>query len=353
MAMIEHNEITLEKRNQSKVVRSFALPKRTATQPEKSHNNYMIIANGIFYNGQSADKVYLGENLVWEKQTTPIEPHTISGVWADSPNPIYPQYNGKPYINYNGTRIDNLPINADKTFYYDTDEVLTTASYLFSDYVKEGNSSTIDFNYNLTKVDLSNLDFSKVKYFISGFKNCVKLTEITGLNNLDTSSLESCEDCFYGCTNLEEIDISNWNTNNIQKCANMFNECKNIKRIVFPKGRMIDTTNGGGSIGMFKECINLVTVINFNFTSSKQANYQDFYGCQKLENVIGSPSFNNTVNLKSCPLTNASAMVFINGLAEVTEAKNITFKASTYDTLTPEQIAVATSKGWNVVRYTY
>lgn len=130
----------------------------------------------------------------------------------------------------------------------------------------------------------------------------------------------------------------------------MFNECTNIKRIVFPKGRMIDTTNGGGSSGMFKECLNLVTVINFNFTSSKRDDFNDFYGCQKLENVIGSPSYNNTVNLKSCPLTNASAMVFINGLAEVTTAKNITFKASTYDTLTTEQIAVATSKGWNVVR---
>lgn len=310
----------------------------------------MIIANGIFYNGTEAEKVYLGENLVWEKQTTPTEPHTISGVWADSPNPIYPQYNGKPYIIYNGTRIDNLPINADKTFYYDTDEVLTDASYLFANRKKEGNTITTGYNYNLTKVDLSNLDFSKVKYFRYAFLVCVTLTEITGLNNLDTSSLESCSDCFDGCTNLEEIDISNWNTNNIQKCDNMFNKCTNIKRIVFPKGRMIDTSIGGGASGMFNECRNLVTVINFNFTSSKQADYQDFLGCQKLENVIGSPSYNNTVNLKSCPLTNASAMVFINGLAEVTTAKTITFKASTYDTLTPEQIAVATSKGWNVVR---
>lgn len=133
----------------------------------------------------------------------------------------------------------------------------------------------------------------------------------------------------------------------------MFNECRNIKRIVFPKGRMIDKSNGGGASGMFNECINLVTVINFNFTSSKQADYQDFYGCQKLENVIGSPSYNNTVNLQYSPLDNASAMVFINGLAEVTTAKTITFKASTYDTLTPEQIAVATSKGWNVVRSAY
>lgn len=205
----------------------------------------------------------------------------------------------------------------------------------------------------MTKVDLSNLDFSKVKYFSDAFKMCKELTEITGLNNLDTSSLESVSDCFSGCTNLEEIDISNWNTNNIQWCANMFNECRNIKRIVFPKGRMIDKSNGGGASGMFNECINLVTVINFNFTSSKQADYQDFYGCQKLENVIGSPSYNNTVNLQYSPLDNASAMVFINGLAEVTTAKTITFKASTYDTLTPEQIAVATSKGWNVVRSAY
>ena len=58
-------------------------------------------------------------------------------------------------------------------------------------------------------------------------------------------------------------------------------------------------------------------------------------------------------SMEYCSLDNASAMVFINGLAEVTTTKNITFSRTTYDTLTDEQIAVATSKGWNVVRSAY
>lgn len=41
-------------------------------------------------------------------------------------------------------------------------------------------------------------------------------------------------------------------------------------------------------------------------------------------------------------------MVLINGLANVTTAKTITFKTSTYNTLTEEQKAVATSKGWTI-----
>lgn len=71
----------------------------------------------------------------------------------------------------------------------------------------------------------------------------------------------------------------------------------------------------------------------------------------KLENVVGK--FEGTkefLDLSYCPLTASSAMVFINGLATVTEKRTLALNASTYDALTPEQIAIATSKGWTVTR---
>ena len=71
-----------------------------------------------------------------------------------------------------------------------------------------------------------------------------------------------------------------------------------------------------------------------------------------LENVVGK--FEGTkfdLDLSNCrSLTAQSAMVFINGLATVTEKRTLALKASTYDSLTPEQIAIATSKGWTVTR---
>lgn len=59
---------------------------------------------------------------------------------------------------------------------------------------------------------------------------------------------------------------------------------------------------------------------------------------------------NTPPNLSYSPLTADSAMVFINGLEEVTETKTLSLKDTTYDSLTEEQIAIATSKGWTVTR---
>lgn len=52
--------------------------------------------------------------------------------------------------------------------------------------------------------------------------------------------------------------------------------------------------------------------------------------------------------LGACPLTPESAMVIINGLSEVKENKTLTLSKTTYDSLTSEQIQIATDKGWVV-----
>lgn len=62
-----------------------------------------------------------------------------------------------------------------------------------------------------------------------------------------------------------------------------------------------------------------------------------FAFCSNLKNVIGSLSgIKMDLSLNVSPLTNESAMIFINGLATVDKAKTITFKATTYNTLTDE-----------------
>lgn len=74
-----------------------------------------------------------------------------------------------------------------------------------------------------------------------------------------------------------------------------------------------------------------------------------FQLCNALKNVKGKISnVKLSLDLHWSPLTNESAMVFINGLAEVETPQTITFSAATYATLTPEQIALAESKNWIV-----
>lgn len=74
-----------------------------------------------------------------------------------------------------------------------------------------------------------------------------------------------------------------------------------------------------------------------------------FDGCTSLKNVVGSiTGIHFPIDLSSCPLTRVSAMVFINGLDTITTPKTITFSQTTYDTLSAEDIAIATNKGWTV-----
>lgn len=74
-----------------------------------------------------------------------------------------------------------------------------------------------------------------------------------------------------------------------------------------------------------------------------------FWFCSALNTITGPiTGISRSINLGDSPLTHDSAMVFMNGLNTVTETKTITFKSTTYETLTEVEIAAATAKGWTV-----
>lgn len=365
--MIEHNEITLEKRNQSKVVRSFALPRQTATQPEKSHK-FMIIANAIFYGGTEAEKVYLGNDLVWEKSSTPPTPtygsKTFAGKFLDSST----SSDWRWWVDGKSTSIADKVNPTTKEFNFDYNGTLTTGKYLFN-----GNSSYPRFeridhipdtsqvtdmgwmftnNNDLLVLNVSDLNTSNVTNMNSMFGGCHKITTIS-VSNFDTSQVTNMYNMFFGCLALTALDLSNFNTSKVTNMAEMFGNCSTL---IFLDLSNFDTSKVTDMHRMFYSCSGLTTLnlSGWNMSSvmgSYLKTFNMFDVCKVLSTVLGPiTGIKENLDLSSSPLTNASAMVFINGLAEVTEAKSITFKASTFDTLTPEQIAVATSKGWNVVR---
>lgn len=315
----KHNEITLEKRNQSKVVRTSTLPKQLTQQPEKSHN-YMIIANAVFYGGTEAEKVYLGNDLVWEKSSTPKPAHQIMGKFTDDSTST----DWKCQINAG----DGFPLPVDpvtKEFVYDLQDVVDSYKTRGIKFTRCNKLETIDLS-NYTKS-------SDITVMHSMFDNCTSLKSVRFSELVDTSNVIKMDYMFQYCESLTSLNLSYLNTSKVEDMNGIFKGCTSL----------ISLDLSGWDVSNVKS-------MNYSFT---------FYdsSCKVLTTVLGpitgiGASWTNTINLdlSSSPLTNASAMVFINGLAEVTEAKTIQFKASTYDTLTPEQIAVATSKGWNVVR---
>lgn len=171
-----------------------------------------------------------------------------------------------------------------------------STSYNDCIYYKNGNTNTSN------KVSLpvnTNKEFN-IELNLSGtirdlFFERTTLEEIYNLKI--TNQVTDTREAFYYCTTLTSINCEDWDMSNVTYGNNMF----------------------------------------------------DF--CYKLTNVTGSiKGIKIALNLGYSPLTNESAMVFINGLEPTTVAKTIKFKSTTYSTLTDEQKAIATSKGWTIAQ---
>ena len=315
----------------------------------------------IYFCGDEIAALYQGSTLIFKK----------SGVVPPSPTGVYTVRGTlKPdstvqsiQLRVNGIN-EQIDINEDKTFEHTFVNVPITNMNDFTSACKD----------ELKTLDLSEFDTSQVISMIEAFFQCNKLEEIN-LTNVDTSNVTDMSMMFCICSNLTSLDVSNFNTSNVTDINSMFSECKGLTSLdvsnfdtsnVTNMDYMFDLCSNLTSIDlsgsettkltsindMFRECYKLKDLyINFDLKLISEYQREIFLSCRSLTNVVGK--FNNykyNLDLSFSPLTAQSAMVFINGLATVTETRRLSLSATTYDSLTPEQIAIATAKGWTVIR---
>lgn len=190
-------------------------------------------------------------------------------------------------------------------------------------YVKS-TSDKIDIKIN-NRVDIYNVlpnVFQKIviKESITSFRQIInnsKATELD-LSNFDTSAITDFYQAFYYNYILKDIILG------AAKPINMgltFSHCVNLKSIDISKWDLSDVTN---------------TDRTFLYNKS-------------LTNLKFGKNLKKSIDLSYASLTHESALSVINGLAEVDTPQNLTFSESTYLTLSEEEIALVTNKGWNVV----
>lgn len=201
---------------------------------------------------------------------------------------------------------------------------------------------------SLTEIDLSALDLSNVRNDATIFRECSKLERVN-LSGLNLSKVS--EFLFYGCSALTDINFDGTDLSGLKRVADMFSGCSSLRTVDFRTGHASPKPNYAPQ--MFYKCTSLERVVltGLDFKDANRYVYSMFYGCTSLTDIVG-PIYNipGDLSVSGSPLTNDSAMVLINGLIETSEAKSFTFSAATYDTLTDEQIAVATAKGWTLIR---
>ena len=121
------------------------------------------------------------------------------------------------------------------------------------------------------------------------FADCFYLTEIEGIENLNTEKVTNMGSMFSGCFALTSLDVSNFNTQNVEDMSIMFESCSALSSLDLSK---FNTANVKNMEDMFQECrkLSLLDLSNFNTERVKNMSYM-FMGCSALTTIFASDKF--------------------------------------------------------------
>ena len=101
------------------------------------------------------------------------------------------------------------------------------------------------------------------------FDGCTSLTEIEGIENLNTEEVTNMGDMFWGCDALTPLDVSNFNTQKVENMRNMFASCTILKSLNVSN---FDTQKVKDMSKMFYNCYRLTSLDVSNFNTQKVEN---------------------------------------------------------------------------------
>ena len=94
------------------------------------------------------------------------------------------------------------------------------------------------------------------------FGECLNLTRIEGMENLNTEIVTTMEGMFYQCEALTSLDVTNFNTAKVTDMSLMFSSCTKLSSLNLYN---FNTENVKNMLAMFSSCKNLATI----YTSEK------------------------------------------------------------------------------------
>ena len=114
------------------------------------------------------------------------------------------------------------------------------------------------------------------------FFNMENLTEIVGIENLNTSRVTNMENLFNGCVKLKVINLSHFDTSKVTNMSGMFTSCTVSSLDV----SRFNTSNVIDMGGMFMWCPNLERLDVSRFNTAKVTSFDSmFSGCKKLKSI--------------------------------------------------------------------
>ena len=138
---------------------------------------------------------------------------------------------------------------------------------------------------NLTDIEgIENLNTEKVTNMGSMFSGCYVLTSLD-VSNFNTQNVEDMSYMFNRCIYLTSLDVSNFNTQNVEKMGFMFSCCESLNSLDLSK---FDTQNVTNMSYMFWWSSALTTIYaSDQFVTTKvSSGAKMFQGCENLKGFI-------------------------------------------------------------------
>ena len=106
------------------------------------------------------------------------------------------------------------------------------------------------------------------------FDGCTALTDIEGIEYLNTEEVTNMGSMFAGCFMLTTLDFSNFNTQKVEDMSRMFGSCTNLKSLNVSN---FDTQKVKDMSYMFYNCDRLTSLDVSNFNTQKVENMSDMF----------------------------------------------------------------------------
>ena len=160
------------------------------------------------------------------------------------------------------------------------------------EYLNTENVTNMGFMFNsckvLTSLNLSNFNTEKVTDMQGMFGECWDLTSLD-LSNFNTEKVTNMRHMFFNCSDLTSLNLSNFNTEKVMYMSNMFYNCNKLTSLDLTSFNTAEVTKMDN---MFNGCSALTSLDLSNFNTAKvtDMNYM-FYNCNELTSLDLS-SFN-------------------------------------------------------------
>ena len=188
------------------------------------------------------------------------------------------------------------------TFYYDKEYADKTGSLFAVANSYSLDQGLPDWYYVRSRVNKVTFDVSfsryapiSTAYWFYGLGN---LSEIEGIEWLDTRNVTDMCSMFAGCGSLQRVIVSDFVTKNVKDFSRMFSGCVMVDSIDVS---CFDTRNATSLSAMFDECSSLTTIDVSGFLTAKVTNMASmFRKCSSLTSLyLGSFTTNKVTDLRS------------------------------------------------------